>query len=733
METQRGCQYCGLPLPHPPSGDGRPEYCCFGCRFAAAVAEGGGEEGLARWTLARLGSAIFFTMNVMVFSMALWTQDVYGESSGELAGSLHELWRWGGLLFSAPVLLLLGGPLLDSAITDLRRGAISADLLLLSGIFAAFLLSLRSVLAGAGHVYFEVVCVVLVAVTLGRWLEATGKLKTTQALRSLDKLLPATVRRVATASPSCLLAPRQDPTERTLVECFASQALAPLATTAESETSLAEVAIGDVVRVLPGERIPVDGVIRRNHAAIDEQIVTGESQPAIKEPGDRVLAGTLNLDGDLLIQVTTEPRDGTLQRLIDAVCRAAMSRSRLQQMGDRLAAVFLPAVILLAAATFGWHAYARGIEQGVLTGLAVLLIACPCALGIATPMALWVVMGRAAQAGVLFRHGDAIQQLARVRAVCFDKTGTLTTGDSDVVEFVVDAECNQEKALDAAGRLAAGSTHGLSRSVRRYVCESRGRDRMGETAVLSLRTLPGRGVQGCVTGIPGPVCLGSPRWMRELGLEVGAGLRDRLEENQAAGRPLACVGWGGRVQGMFAFDEQLREEAAATLQDLRQSQLHITVLTGDHAIRGALLQRTLGLDVASELLPEDKAAAIDHTRRRFGPVAMVGDGLNDAPALVMADVGIALGCGADVSRDAAQVCLLGNDLRQIGWSIRLASQAVRSVRVNLFWAFAYNVLGIAVAAAGYLNPVWAAGAMVASSLLVVSNSLRLAAWTDRHV
>ena len=710
-QTVQCCDYCGLPVA--PGGPTEAVYCCVGCRFAAAVTAEGGEEGHARWTLARLGLAIFFTMNVMVFAMALWTQDVYGEPTSRFADVYHELLRWSSLLFAAPVILLLGGPLLENTLDGLRRRVISTDLLLLVGIAAAFALSVRSVLANSGPVYFEVACVVLVAVTLGRWFEATGKLKTTQALRSLDKLLPTLVRRMCVPR-------RLGPTNhhgRSWEDVDATQ----------HEIPLGEVKVGDSLRVLPGERIPVDGIIRRNHAAIDEQLVTGESQPSIKEPGDCVLAGTLNLDGDLVIEVTADPRQGTLQRLIDAVCLAAMTRTRLQRVADRIAAVFLPSVILIAISTFAIHAYASSIAQGVLAGLSVLLIACPCALGIATPMAVWVAMGQAARAGVLFRNGDALQRLANIRAVCFDKTGTLTTGDGEVVDFASEGDASRELVLRVAGCLAAASTHSLSRAIQTYIRDQPDVESLQAiTLPTAVQTLPGRGVRGYVEDVASEVYLGSARLMKEAGLEAHDRLREQIAAAYRDGQTLACVGWNGTLRGVFTFREKLRAEAAMAIQELRSSALDVSILTGDHAARAALLERQLKLTVTSELLPEEKLAAIQTLKARCGCVAMVGDGINDAPALAAADVGIALGCGADVSRDAAQVCLLGNDLRRVAWSIQLAKKTVRVMYGNLFWAFIYNLAGIALAAAGWLNPIWAAAAMVASSLFVISNSLRLA-------
>lgn len=723
------CDYCGLPLSRSFADRGEEDaaqYCCFGCRFAALMTAEKGEEGQARWMMVRLGLAIFFAMNVMVFSMALWTQDVYGASTDPTAAVLWGLFRWSSLLFATPVLLLLGGPLLENTFDGIRRGIISSDLLLVVGIVAAFIMSLRSVIGGEGQVYFEVVCVVLVAVTLGRWLEATGRMRTTQALRSLENLLPKKARQVRPATApqlTCSLLGAAPPRG----EDF--ELAAELSHSAnESMTPLDELLPGDLIRVLPGERIPVDGVLVRNPAAIDEQMVTGESQPAIKEPGDDVLAGSLNLDGDLLIRVSNRAAEGTLQRLIDAVCQAALSRSQLQKTADRVAAVFLPLVILVALVTFVAHFYFHGFEQGILTGLAVLLIACPCALGIATPMAIWAAMGRAARSGVVFRNGDAIQRLAQVNMVCFDKTGTLTSGETMVSEFVVDPETPQEEVVAAAMSLASGSIHGLSCAVKQYLCDLVTSDQ-GSTCLPilpgNLETFPGRGVRGHIPEVDQVACLGNVRWMQENDLRIGEAFQNKIYYARSAGEPLVCIGWAGHVRGLFLFREHLREEAAASLAALRDRHIHVAVLTGDHSARAATFTDALGVKVACELRPDEKAEMIQRFRKENGTVAMVGDGVNDAPALAAADIGIAMGCGADLSRDTAGVCLLGNDLRRVPWSIQLAQQTVATVRQNLFWAFAYNVVGIGIAVAGWLNPIWAAVAMVLSSLFVVSNSLRL--------
>jgi heavy metal translocating P-type ATPase len=366
-------------------------------------------------------------------------------------------------------------------------------------------------------------------------------------------------------------------------------------------------------------------------------------------------------------------------------------------------------------------------DSGLMASLAVLLIACPCALGIATPLAIWAAMGRGARAGVLFRNGDALHQLARVRAVVFDKTGTLTTGKPELVEFIADGGTPRKLILSAAFQVSSASTHSLSAAIRDFardeepVTESRASIQLAGR----VRTLPGRGVVAQVADPGCDVFLGSCRMMHEAGILGDAAMQQQLEVVLEQGLPMACIGWDGRIRGAFVFREQLREAAELALAELRASGQQVSVLTGDHPARGSRLAALLGVDTESEQLPEDKAARIRQLHARHGAVAMVGDGVNDAPALAAADVGIAMGCGADVSRDTADVCLLGNDLRRVGWSMRLARQTMRIVNQNLFWTFAYNVVGIAIAAAGLMNPVWAAVAMVLSSFFVITNSLRL--------
>lgn len=689
------CSWCGLPLRGATPTGTSPLYCCFGCRFAAEVSGGSGEQGAATWLLARLGLAVFLSMNVMVFTMALWSTELYGDlpdAADQFSTVLRGLFRYLCLLFSLPVLLLLGGPLADNAWRSLRRGLFNTDLLLVLGVGASYAYSTLAVIRDAGPVYFEVGCIVLVLVTLGRWLEATGKLKTTAALQALHRLLPDT---------ACVVRAG-----------------------AEATVPLTEVQVGDCLHVRAGERFGCDGIVSQGRAAVDEQVVTGEGEPATREPGDRVHGGSLNLDGDLFVTVTSPAKGGALARLIELVRQARLTRGHYELLADRVTAWFLPAVVLIALGAGGFHAWRQGAEQGILVGLAVLLIACPCALGLATPMAVWSALGQAARQQILFRNGEALERLATVRAVCFDKTGTLTTGQPTVTDATVAVPETSETVGRCTLGLAAASTHAHARAL----CATFGAtDEEEAHACTDVRTLPGRGLTGRLRGKDSWLFLGSSRLMQEVGCVWQPGLAQWADAAERRGHSLTCLGWDGQIRAAYALREEIRPETGVALGALRRLKIEVRILTGDGCRRAEALGRELGVAIDAELLPEDKIRVVQEVRHRSGPTAFVGDGINDAPALASSDVGIALGCGADVAREAAAVCLLGNDLRRVPDAIELARRTVRVIRRNLFWAFFYNVLGIGLACTGQLNPVVAALAMVVSSFLVVTNSLRFSA------
>jgi heavy metal translocating P-type ATPase len=717
------CAFCALPLPRrwgrarlDQQAATEPQYCCYGCALAHAATTAGAPTGEARALLTRLGVGIFLTMNVMVFSMDLWTQDVYaGEThlANTLAEPLREVFRYLCLLLSLPVVWLLGRPLANSAWQNLRRGGASTDLLMVLGVAAAIAYSTISVLRGSGHVYFEVACVVLVMVTVGRWLDATGKLQTTAALDALERLLPDRVRVLRDGLPQMI--------------------------------SSEEVRRGDCLHVLAGERFAFDGLLHAGTADVDEQVITGESRPVTKAVGDQVYAGCVNLDGDLFVTVTAERNEGALARMIEMVRAARQAKGYHARLVDRVSAWFLPTVAVLATATFGVHWARAGFEQGLLAGLAVSLIACPCALALATPMAVWAALGRASQQHVLVRSGEVLERLAQVRAVAFDKTGTLTTGVARVEGLLTegsltDGAQNPAGALsigarafvERAGALAARSGHPFSTAIAEF---ARG-ECMNLTTTANdqvrVQTLPGRGIRAQLPDV-GAALLGNLRLMQENGLTMSATVAAAVAQAETSGRSLVCAGWQGQVQGVFILNEQPRAEALAAINHLKQQGVYVCLLTGDHRSRAKRLADTFDIDFEAELLPDDKLAAIARLREQWGAVAMVGDGINDSPALAAADVGLAMGCGADVSRQSAGVCLLGNQLDRVPEMIELARSTVTVIRQNLFWAFFYNVGGIGLATLGWLNPIWAAVAMVTSSVLVIGNSLRLRPTTPATV
>lgn len=634
--------------------------------------------------LARLGAAIVLTMGVMMFTMPLYGFDVYEGGDFPADGVMAHLpgvLRYASLLATSIVLVLLGLPLFTSSWEQLRQGVVTTDLLIVIGVAAAVAYSYVSTVADSGRVYFETACVILVLVTLGRYLEASGKNQASATLRALESLLPDFVDVQRSGQTETI--PRR------------------------------ELGVGDLVWVQAGARIPVDGRLLRGQAHIDEGVVTGESTPAPATAGDTVRAGALNLDGHLLIEVTAIGAQSTLGRLLEAVSAARREKTHFERMADRAVRWFLPVVLTLALLAGGAEGYRRGeLDSAIMTGLAVLLISCPCALGIATPLAAWVAVDQAAKRGIVFRSATALEALAKVQAVAFDKTGTMTDGAPTVSRFDK-TESNgylREELIAVSGALAATSLHSVSRGVAEFARVSA----VGTADLDAAKSIPGRGI--AATWGDSEVRLGSASFVSSA---------ESTETVQGRGQTHTYLGVDGRCVGVFSLLERLRPEAKEALSGLARLGCRSRVLTGDSLARAMQIADELGVPVSASLLPEDKLRELSAMRAEWGAVVMVGDGLNDTPALTLADIGVAMGCGADVTRDAADVCLLGNDLRGVPWAIALARRASRIMKMNLVWAAAYNVVGIPLAATGRLSPAFAALAMVVSSLLVLGNSLRL--------
>jgi heavy metal translocating P-type ATPase len=703
---QRTCDYCGLPLPgrayeeHPKavsstaSDEIAPtkEYCCIGCSFAARITSESGDAGEERMAMTKLGLAVFFAMSVMVFSLLLWSQgdSSVGEASDErLASLFYSIARYLSLLFSIPVIFLLGAPVLENAVGNVLRGRLSTDLLLAVGVAASFGYSAYHVFLGEGHVYFEVACAILVAVTLGKWLEAHCKRQMTESLSALAKLLPKRVQ-VLNAEGGV------------------------------REVELSEIAVGDCLRILAGERIAVDGLIQSGQTLVDEQVITGESEPVSKNVHDRVLAGGLCLDGEIVVRATAAGGEGAIQRIVNAVTAAAQTRSKPQILAESITAWFLPTVILIASMTFAFHWQTGGAYAGLANALCVVLIACPCALGLATPLAIWAGIGRASREQILVREGDALLQLADLRAVAFDKTGTLTSGASLADYELFPCALSEAEVVSIARRLAESSKHLYSQSIAARFDDATPID------LQFVRVVMGRGVAAILPERDERVLLGSVRFLHESGCNFSDRLRRSIEFSEASGRGISLLAVGDEVVALFQFHERLRDDAVDAISALRDRGIEVVLLSGDHRRRVEAVANRLGIACRAELLPEEKLSVLREMRKTHGKLAMVGDGVNDAPALAAADVGIAMGCGADVSRDAAAVCLLGNQLMRIPQAIELGRLTRQTVRWNLIWTFGYNVVGISLAVTGRLHPAVAAGAMIVSSLMVVIQSLRLA-------
>jgi Cu+-exporting ATPase len=610
------------------------------------------------------------------------------------------------------VQLWAGGRFYRAAWRAARHLATNMDTLIAVGTTAAWGYSIvvtlwPSIATSAGlepAAYFDSSSIIIGFVLLGRWLEARAKGQAGSAIRRLLALEPPVARRIAGD--------------------------------VESNVPLAEVQPGDRLRVRPGDRVPVDGLVVSGASAIDRSMLTGEAMPVEVGPGDEVIGGTLNASGSFVMRATRVGRDTALAQIVELVQRAQGSKAPIQRLADRVSEVFVPLVLVAAALTFAtWLAI--GPEPRLTFALtafvAVLIIACPCAMGLATPTAIMVGTGRGAEAGILFRGGEALESAHRVDTVVFDKTGTLTDGTPRVGEILPAAGFDRATVLDLAASLEAGSEHPAGEAI---VALARAEGRIQGT-VEDFRSIAGRGVEGSVQlgdGLSRRVLVGSVALLEASGVDVGA-LRESVESVAIAGWGLAAVAVDGRAAGLITLRDGIKPGAAAAVAELRRSGIDVWLLSGDGHEVSESVAVEVGIQrdrVLAEVLPEGKADAISRLRAQRRIVAMVGDGVNDAPALASADVGIAIGTGSDVAIEAADVTLVGGDPREVASAIRLSRATMRVVRENLAWAFGYNVVLIPVAMGALfpflgllLNPGLAAAAMALSSVSVVANSLRL--------
>ncbi len=637
-------------------------------------------------------AALLLTLPLMLDMGAMWA----GQHAWMLPG-------WGQAVLAGVVQLGFGARFYVGAWRALRAGSGNMDVLVALGTSAAYGLSLWQLLNGSpGMLYFEAAAAVVSFVLLGKWLEARAKQRTGDALQALLRLKPAVARRLAPDG-------------------------------SEQEVATRLLRQGDRLVVRSGEAVPADGVVLEGQASLDESMLTGESLPVEKQPGDAVVAGSLNRDGRLVLRATAVAQETMLARIVRSVSDAQAAKAPIQRRVDQVSAIFVPVVVLLALITFAlWAALGAGsmaenIETAIINAVAVLVIACPCALGLATPAALMVGSGAAARAGILVRDAEVLERAGGIQLVAFDKTGTLTEGKPAVTDLLPQPGISEHDLLRLAAAMQAGSTHPLAEALRLRAA----------AAAISLppadafRDFAGGGVGAEIEGRA--LLLGNSRLLQGHGLDAAL-LRTQAQALQKQGRTVSWLaditaGQPARLLGQFGFADAPKPSAAVAIRRLKARGVQVAMLSGDSLGAAQAVAALLGIDhVEAEVLPAQKAEAVRRLQALHGHVAMVGDGVNDAPALAAADLGIAMSTGTDAAIGSAGITIMRGDPALVADALEIAERTEATIRQNLFWAFVYNLVGLPLAAFGLLNPAIAGAAMALSSVSVLGNALRLRRW-----
>ena len=634
----------------------------------------------SRDLLLRFGTAAFLSSQLMIYSAALYAGYFQG-----MDPRLRDLFHWIALVLTTPVVLYAGWPFFVGALLGIRNRSFTMDVLIAAGAGSAYLYSIYQVFAG-GEVYFDTAAMIITLILLGRLIEAGAKRRASAALVRLLSLAPSEARK---------LTARGEGRERTMVPVLS-------------------VRTDDRLEVLPGERIPLDGVVSDGASEADESMLTGESLPVPKKPGDEVFAGTMNLYGRFVLTVTRTGGETVLSRIIRAVEDAQARRAPVQAAADRFVGGFVPAVLLASAATtVFWLLRGSGPAAAVMNAVSVLVIACPCALGLATPLAILVGTTSGAARGILIKGGDVIERAKDIDTVILDKTGTVTEG-RPTLAFFRGVGMDDDEALRLAASLERLSEHAIGKAIVAAAGESRLSD------VGDFSAVPGKGIRGTIDGKPALV--GSREY---IGSSVGAAVPPDETLSLPPGTTIFHLAFDGRPAGIFGVSDQARPEASEAVAELERTGHGTLLLTGDARATAEAVARAVGIvNVKARRTPVQKAGDVRDLRAEGRHIAMVGDGINDAPALIEAGVGIAMGRATDIALESADLVLMRSDLRLVPAALRLAKKTFRIIRQNLFWAFFYNVVAIPLAVAGILHPIIAAGAMALSSLSVVVNSLR---------
>ncbi len=604
---------------------------------------------------------------------------------------MHEPWaRWGAFALTIPVQFYAGWPFIREAAKRARVLQSNMDTLVVLGTSAAFIFSAYEVISGPHRAhYFDTAAIIIAFLALGKYFEARATGRASNAIKAL-------------------------------LDLGAKQATRLTSSGEEEQVDIDQVQPGDLLRVRPGEKVPVDGEVVEGNSAVDESMLTGESVPVDKAPGDSVTGATVNAQGLLTVRATRVGSETALAQIVRLVEQAQGSKAPVQRLADQIAGIFVPVVLVIATATLGaWWLLADNPLRGLVAAVAVLIVACPCALGLATPTAIMVGSGRGASLGVLIKGGEILERSRQVDTVVFDKTGTLTEGRMSLADVVPVEGTDADLVLARTAAVETGSEHPIGRAI-----VDAGRQRGALPDATGFAAKAGHGVTARIDGQE--IAVGSRRLMRELSMMSCADLDSAADRLEAEGKTVVFVGWDRRVHGALAVADTVRPDARAAVDRLRALGAEVAMITGDNASTAKAVATDLGIDrVMAEVLPADKSQEISRLQAEGRTVAMVGDGINDAPALAQADLGIAIGTGTDVAIESSDITLLSGSLDGVATALDLSRRTYRTILQNLGWAFVYNLVLIPVAALGLLNPVLAGAAMAFSSVSVVLNSLRL--------
>jgi Cu2+-exporting ATPase len=652
-------------------------------------------ENRKRDLLMRFGTASFFSMQLMIYSIALYAGYFQGIDE-ETKNIFHLI----SLLLTTPVVFYSGWPFINGALRGVRNLHFNMDLLIMTGAGSAYLYSIYEMFSG-GKVYFDTAAMIITLILLGRYIEAGAKGKASQAITRLLSLSPKEARKVVSGQQSAVSGQRLQSLERKM-------------------TIISSINVEDMIEVIPGEKIPLDGIVIEGSSEVDESMLTGESKPVSKSAGSEVFCGTQNLYGNFIFKVNKTAGDTVLSQIIKTVEEAQARRAPVQTTADRVVGIFVPAILLLSFATWlYWIFHGSFTTNAVMNAVSVLVIACPCALGLATPLAILVGTTKGASKGILIKGGDVIEKSKNIGIIVLDKTGTLTEGRPILSSFK-GIGISDTEALRLASSLERLSEHSIGKAL---VSASKV---LELNDVTDFKAYPGRGLKGVINGKP--VLIGNREFMESYGIDVAADrkLLSEIESSELSGATVVYLSYEGNLAGIFSVSDTVRKEAADVVKMLKHKGLDVAMITGDNIKTAAAVAREAGIDtVKAQMSPVEKAEEIKRMQESGRRVIMVGDGINDAPALVQADVGIAMGRATDIALESSDMVLMRNDLRLLPYAVNLSKKTFSVIRQNIFWAFFYNTVAIPLAVVGILHPIVAAGAMALSSLSVVGNSLRL--------